>query len=134
MEVALHPQPEEGRPEIPFGEIDQAIHDLQQLWETFAAAEQEEEGRVLYLNTWYTDHMRHRQCQHPRPVRLLAPPWNWPDQIAEAWDDRVDPDAILDIYLVRPHPRFGSRGAADRVPHVIIVQHAVEDSRSATSR
>ena len=130
MEVALHPQPEEGRPEIPFGEIDQAIHDLQQLWETFAAAEQEEEGRVLYLNTWYTDHMRHRQCQHPRPVRLLAPPWNWPDQIAEAWDDRVDPDAILDIYLVRPHPRFGSRGAADRVPHVIIVQHAVEDSRS----
>lgn len=124
VEVALHPQQEEGRPEIPFGEIDQVIHDLQQLWETFAATEQEEEGRVLYLNTWYTDHVRYRHCQQPRPIRLLAPPWNWPDQIAEAWDDWVDPDAILDIYLVRPHPRVGSRGAAERVPHVIIVQHA----------
>ena len=53
-----------------------------------------------------------------------------PDLIAEAWYDLVDPDAPLDIYLLRPAPRRNSWSTAE-APHVLIVQHPNRDSKSA---
>ena len=90
--VAIEPPAEGGRPELRFNDLAPFLHQLQFQWDTYAAAEREDEGRVLYVQTWYTDHTRARHCQAPRPVRLNAAAWEWPDAIAEAWDDLVDPD------------------------------------------
>ena len=77
---------------------------------------------MLYVRTWYSDHDRFPHCEADRPVRLLSDPWRWHDIIAEAWDDRVDPDARLDLYLVRPTPGRGGEGPL-AAPHLIVVQH-----------
>ena len=73
------PVAEEGRPELLFGDIADVLHQLQFAWEAYSATEREDEGRVLYVQTWYTDHDQARHCPEPRPVRLLATAWNWPD-------------------------------------------------------
>lgn len=130
-EVATVPAEEAGRPELLFGDLAEILHQLQFTWDAFSAVEREDEGRVLYVQTWYTDHDRARHCHTPRPVRLLAAVWNWPDLIAEAWDDLVDPDAVLDIYMLRPMPRQRSWSTEEAVPHVVIVQHPHRDFRSA---
>ena len=129
LEVPLVPEEPGGRPELTFGDLARFLHDLQHLWEVFAAAEIEDEGRILYVNTWYSDHVRFPHCAQPRPVRLGADPWNWPDQIAEAWDDRVDPDALIEIHLIQPTPS-GHGSGAEGVPHVVLVQHANPALRS----
>ena len=126
---SIAPPIEVGRPELSFGDIANFLHELCQAWDTYAMAEQAEDGRVLYVNTWYSDHERFPDCDFPRPVRLHADPWNWPDLLAEAWDDRVDPDAVLDIYMIRPTPR-GQNTWTDAVPHVLIVQHPRPARRS----
>ena len=113
---------DEGRPELDFGDTAALLQDLHPLWIQLSAVEREEEGRVLYVRTWYSDHERFPNCELDRPVRLLSDPWRWHDIIAEAWDDRVDPDARLDIFLVRPTPG-SERSGQQAVPHVIIVQH-----------
>ncbi|CAL1139792.1 unnamed protein product [Cladocopium goreaui] len=114
---------EEGRPELRFGETTNFLQILFPVWTQLAAVEQAEEGRVLYVRTWYTDHHRFPQCDEDRPVRLRENPWSWQDTIAEAWDDRIDPDAQVDMYLVKPPPH-------GTVPHVVIVQHALPELRS----
>lgn len=129
LEVPLVPEEPGGRPELTFGDLAHLLHDLQHLWEVFAAVEMEEEGRVLYVNTWYSDHVRFPHCAQSRPVRLGADPWNWPDQFAEAWDDRVDPDALIEIHLIQPTPSGYGRGG-EGVPHVVLVQHANPTLRS----
>ncbi|CAL1136808.1 unnamed protein product [Cladocopium goreaui] len=116
------PAPEVGRPELIFGEMVHFLHSLQSLWDYYAERETEEEGRVLYVNTWYTDHERAPQCHTMRAVRLLGDAWNWPDRLAEAWDDWIDPDAVIDFYLIRPTPR-ASASSSLAVPHILIVQH-----------
>ena len=127
--ASIEPLAEPGRPELAFGEIVHFLHELRQGWELHAAVEQEEEGRILYVNTWYSDHERFPDCEQMRPVRLRADTWNWPNQIAEAWDDRVDPDAVLHFFLIRPIPRASWPGSAV-VPHVLIVQHPRPARRS----
>lgn len=122
LTIETLPAPEAGRPELNFGEIVHFLHSLQSLWDSYAERETEEEGRVLYVNTWYIDHERSPQCHSMRAVRLLGDAWNWPDRLAEAWDDWIDPDAVIDFYLVRPTPRT-SGSSTLAVPHVLIVQH-----------
>lgn len=51
LEVPLVPEEPGGRPELTFGDLARFLHDLQHLWEVFAAAEIEDEGRILYVNT-----------------------------------------------------------------------------------
>ncbi|CAL1155712.1 unnamed protein product [Cladocopium goreaui] len=113
---------EGGRPELDFGDTTAFLQELHPLWIQLSATEREDEGRVLYVRTWYSDHDRFPHCESDRPVRLLSDPWRWLDTIAEAWDDRVDPDARLDLFIVKPTPGRGSDGPR-AVPHVIIVQH-----------
>ena len=115
--------PVAGRLELHFGDLTNFLQDLFPLWRLYAATEQEEEGNVLYAHTWYTDHQQHPRCDEDRAVRLIGDPWRWPDIIAERWDDRIDPDQTIDLYLVTPSPKRRSWEDADAVPHIIIVQN-----------
>ena len=93
--VSLVPPEAPGRPELQFGEHLDCLDALHHLWWLHSAVEIEEEGRVLYVSTWYTDGTRWPSCDASRPARLLSDPGAWADCIAEAWDDRVDPDSPL---------------------------------------
>jgi hypothetical protein len=128
--VAIVPPVEGDRPELRFNDLAPFLHQLQFQWDTYAAVEREEEGRVMYVQTWYTDHTRARHCHAPRPVRLNAAAWEWPDAIAEVWDDLVDPDAAIDLFLIRPTPRRRSWNAEEAVPHVLMVQHPQRNFKS----
>ena len=88
-----------------FGNEVTCLQELQPIWAHFAAVELEEEGRVLYVQTWFSDHDRFPTCESSRPVRLLADPWRWLETMAEVWDDRVDPDSLIDFYVIFPRPR-----------------------------
>eukprot|EP00435_Cladocopium_sp_Y103_P002562 s5056_g1.t1 len=125
-EEPLSPAQDFGRPDLQLGEHLECLQQLQAIWLHYAAAELEEEGRVLYVSTWYSDSTRWPRCAHSRPVRLLANAALWIDHIAEAWDDRVDPDAILHIYLLKPQPRQDLWDTGVQ-PHVLIVQNPTAD-------
>lgn len=113
-----------------FGNEAGFLQDLRPLWEEFSAVEVEEEGRVLYVQTWYTDHERFPRCDSPRAVRLAANPWEWAERLAEAWDDRVDPDSIIDLHMIQPRPRSTSWTDDEAVPHILLLQHPRVDRRS----
>ena len=119
-----------GRPTLQFCNEPALLQDLYPIWLNFPDVEVEEEGRVLYAQTWYTDHLYYPRCEAPRPVRLLHDPWAWAEAIAQAWDDRLDPDSPFDLYLVRPQPRRALGSGDQAVPHVLIVQHPQPLTRS----
>ena len=113
-----------------FGNEAGFLQDLRPFWEHFAAAEVEEEGRVLYVQTWYADHERFPRCDSSRAVRLTASPWDWAEKLAEAWDDRVDPDNIIDLYMIQPRPRSTSWTDDEAVPHILLLQNPHPARRS----
>jgi hypothetical protein len=110
--------------EIPF------LQEFHPFWAHFAAVEVEEEGRVLYIQTWFSDHERFPTCERARPVRLLADPWSWLETIAAVWDDRVDPDSPTDFFVIFPQPRSQSWDPQVGVQHILLVQHSAPDKRS----
>ena len=110
--------------EIPF------LQEFHPFWAHFAAVEVEEEGRVLYIQTWFSDHERFPTCERARPVRLLADPWSWLETIAAVWDDRVDPDSPIDFFVIFPQPRSQSWDPQVGVQHILLVQHSAPDKRS----
>ena len=118
-----------GRPEIHLGEHIECMDALHHQWWLHSAVEVEEEGRVLFVSTWYADGTRWPSCDDSRPVRLLNDPGLWADQLAEAWDDKVDPDCPLHLYLLTPQPR-SNLWAPIGTPHVLIVQNPLPDHRS----
>ena len=118
-----------GRPELHLGEHLECMDSLHRLWWMYSAVEIEEEGRVLYVSTWYADGTRWPSCETSRPVRLLSDPGLWVDHLAEAWDDRVDPDSPLHLYFITPQPRSNLWSPLG-MPHVLLVQNPRHDERS----
>ena len=125
----LIPPEEPGRPELQFGEHIGCLDALHQTWTSHAAVEREDEGRVLYISTWFSDAGRWPECDASRPVRLLQDFGQWADAIAEAWDDRLDPDCPVHLYLITPQPR-SSLWMPEVLPHVLVLQNPVAHLRS----
>ena len=123
-------QPDAGRPQLAFGNEQHFLQEFFPMWHHFAAVEREDEGRILYAQTWYSDHDRFPTCEAPRSARLTSDISSWLDTLAETWDDRVDPDVELDFYLIVPRPRSPAGVGDPAVPHVLIVQHPRPDGRS----
>eukprot|EP00435_Cladocopium_sp_Y103_P053323 s964_g17.t1 len=128
-EQPLQDIPDVERPGLRLGQHAECMEQLHTIWHHYSAVELEEEGRVLYISTWYSDPTRWPQCRSSRPVRLLQDTHTWVDRIAEAWDDRVDPDATLHIYMLTPQPRQNLWDSSVQ-PHVLLVQHPLVDVRS----
>eukprot|EP00435_Cladocopium_sp_Y103_P023961 s113_g5.t2 len=127
--TALDGQDEQGRPELRLGDHRECLDTLREIWNLYAAAELEEEGRVLYITTWFSNPGTWPKCTTSRPVRLLQDIGAWLDHIAEAWDDRVDPDQLLHFYMLQPQPR-ANIWDNDIQPHVLLVQQPVAAVRS----
>ena len=123
------PQEEPGRPELEFGEHLECLDALHRTWTLHSAVEREDEGRVLYISTWFADTGRWPECEVSRPVRLLQDVGQWADAIAEAWDDRVDPDCPIHLYLITPQPR-SSLWTPEFQPHVLVLQNPVAHLKS----
>ena len=82
-----------------------AVRDeLYQLWDTHGAIENEDEGKVLYVHTWFLNHELHPECWESRTVRLCPHPMLWLLQIANERRDLYNPAIIAMWDIVRPGP------------------------------
>eukprot|EP00435_Cladocopium_sp_Y103_P032440 s283_g8.t1 len=105
------------------------MFDSQTTWQQDAAVELAEEGAVLYIQTWYSDHIFRPRCTEPRPVRLLQDPTQWLHAIVEVWTDVIDLSVAVHMYLVRPSPE-ASALRTQQICHVLLVQHPIPDCSS----
>ena len=63
-----------------------------------------EDAPVIFLSSFYLDHVRHRHHYQARPLRFSLDFDNWEDDIRFMWEDHIDPDLSLAVHLVQPQP------------------------------
>ena len=66
------------------------------------AIEVEEEGQVLYVNTWFLNYPEHERCLEYRKVRIAGDFEHWNQQFTRAWRERIEPGIPVHFYLVSP--------------------------------
>jgi len=64
----------------------------------------EEEGRIMYVTTWYIHHRRAPRCYEGRPARLTTDVADWVDRILEPWIEVIDDTLAATIRIVRSTP------------------------------
>ena len=105
------------------------IHHLVEQLEEHGAVEVEEEGPILYVNTWYLHNPNHRQCNDFRTVRLAGNFAMWHQQILDQWRDLLEDGHPVDFYIVYPQPPT-TRMQPEHLPHVIVLQSPPADERA----
>eukprot|EP00435_Cladocopium_sp_Y103_P011399 s3397_g3.t1 len=96
------------------------IDDLHQIYLAQAEIEVLEQAPLLYIQTWYVDHERHRTCRNPRTIRIDNHVITWMNLIRETWLDQLDRSRPFEISVVHPpppQPRWQNYGC-----HLIIEQ------------
>ena len=87
--------------------------------------EDEDEGPIIFVNSFFVDHER---PPFPDPPRILGFDRDYSDWEATTrfiWEDLEDPDAPIEVVIVRPEPpHFPFRGT---VATVIVHQHQRPD-------
>ena len=90
--------------------------------------EDEEEGPVVFVTSYYISHAHHRFHDQPRILRFDMEFLEWERDVRFMWEDLVDHAAPLDIVFVRPDPPHAAfRGS---MATVIVHQH-FDATRSA---
>ena len=102
---------------------------MEQLEEN-GATETEEEGPVLYVNTWFLNHPTHRSCPHYRTVRITGEFGTWHQQFLRTWRDLLEEGQPVDFHVVEPQPPT-TRMQPACLPHLILLQRTPEDERAA---
>ena len=64
----------------------------------------EEEGRVMYITTWYLHPERQSCCFEGRSVRLTEDDSFWLDDLIAPWSDVLDPHEQFMLRVVQPTP------------------------------
>ena len=113
--------------------FDQAIYDMHNVWllqmridwREHATVEHTDEGRILYVKTWYIHHHDEQRCTQPRIVKLDYMDHLWLDDIREAWNDRLRAGELMHITSVMPSPP--EPDDQPLMPHLIISQGLVPD-------
>jgi hypothetical protein len=113
--------------------LDHAIYDMNNVWlmqlridwREHATVEHTDEGRILYVKTWYIHHHEARRCAQPRIVKLDYMDHLWLDDIREAWNDRLRAGEIMHITSVMPTPPQPDDQTF--MPHLIISQGSVPE-------
>lgn len=85
-----------------------------------AVAENEEEGPVAYIDTWYLRGLRPTVTEHSRVLRIDQTFVDWQSHILDLWSDMIDPRLPLELHWVTPTPPSAPR--RDRLGHLLIVQ------------
>ena len=96
------------------------LEDLVAVFRQEAEAETIEGSPLLYVQTWYIHHRRHKRCQYPRSVRLDGAIIGWIEELRHAWSDVMDRGLPFAIHVVKPRPpqpRWQSFAC-----HIILVQ------------
>ena len=78
--------------------------DLGALFSAHAEREVIDGDSYIYVQTWYIDHITHRQCLHSRPLRLDQFAVTWVEEYRYLWRDVLDPTVAFSIHVVRPKP------------------------------
>lgn len=90
--------------------------------------EDEEEGPVVFVTSYYISHAHHRFHDQPRVLRFDMEFLEWDREVRFMWEDLVDQSAPLDVVFIRPEPPHAAfRGTAATV---ILHQH-FDATRSA---
>ena len=85
------------------------------------AVELEEEGAVIYANSFYISHIHNRRQDSGRPLRLDGDFRSWTQIVIEAWQDFFDHNRPFTAHLVEPDPPVPiTQGFAATL---LIVQH-----------
>ena len=99
---------------------------LRALRDRHGLLEQEDEGSVIYVLTWYLHGMTFRQCDQPRVVRLDQDWMSWLDLLRDRWRERIDPNSPVQIGVVSPDPP--SNVFQGHAAQLILAQNVVEES------
>ena len=105
--------------------------ELVRLYDRHGCTEFLEEGPIIYVNTWYLHGVHLRRNDQARPVRLDCEWQMWPELLREAWRDRIDHDAPLEIGLVVPSPPASV--FQGHVAHLILQQAMLDEPTGIVS-
>ena len=94
-----------------------------------SAVEREDEGPILYVHTWFLDHVRFLHCHTSRPVRLTDDPTGWKKQMSDVWMDYYLQDLTIHFDMVNPLPLPSAWEAAPPV-HILLQQQRQPHLRS----
>lgn len=90
--------------------------------------EEEEEGPVVFVTSYYISHAHHRFHDQPRVLRFDMEFLEWERDVRFIWEDLEDPSSPVDLIFIRPEPPHAAfRGTAATV---IVHQH-FDATRSA---
>ena len=91
--------------------------------------EHEEEGPVMYVWTWFINHITHQRCSAPRIVRLDELRNLWLEDLYQPWQHEIDVQAPTTVGIVHGQPPQASF-SIDAI-HVMIEQHPTEARAAA---
>ena len=78
----------------------------QLLQEEGLPADDDGTSQVVYVTSYYVDHERLRQNDHPRPLRFDEDYLDWENGVRLVWEDLIHPTGPIDIVVVQPQPPF----------------------------
>ena len=80
-------------------------HDqLSQLYDDEAIIEFEEEGRILYVWTWFIHHDRYKRCSAPRIVKLDSFKHLWYQDVTDPWQELLHPEDPITLAIIGHRP------------------------------
>ena len=78
-------------------------------------------SNAIFVETWFSDHVRRPHSGIGRVVRLEADFRTWYTAIVMAWEDHIDPFQALACYIADPQPDGGD---PEVMVHLVMVQQA----------
>ena len=99
-------------------------HWFSQIWgllDEEGLVEDENEGEVIYVNSFYISHANNLFQDRGRPLRFSHHLESWVNDISMVWGDLFDRQAPFSATLVMPEPAFNTM--PDTVGTMLIVQH-----------
>eukprot|EP00435_Cladocopium_sp_Y103_P048348 s136_g14.t1 len=101
------------------------IHQIWHNLETEGVVEDDEEGPIVYYNTYYISHWTNPTQRFGRAVRLDRTFATWEDDLRMVWDDLCDPSEPLEVDIVSPESPVTL--APDTIGTLLITQHPHAD-------
>ena len=81
-------------------------HEVRALLEEEGQMDTDDDDPVLYVSSYYINHLQHRFHDQARILRFSSDSSEWEDDVRFVWEDLVEPGIAIDILLVRPDPPF----------------------------